>query len=153
MPLTKPEDFVPSVVLSPEHAPSRAYGTMLVALCKCGGCGRWMVEPLSTYNPFPSYYLASFSAQVKAAGWAVNSYATKSVGPVEVQICAACKAADVGNFTCALCGEARRSSEVQETFGVEDTEYLCKPCYGMVPAKAWDERCEALEKAHRHDGR
>jgi hypothetical protein len=151
-PLTRIEDFVPRVVLVTERSAPTAYGTMVVGLHRCGGCERWMVEPLSDYKPFPGYFLSSFVAQVKAAGWAINGYATKSVDGKDVPICKDCKEADVGDFVCALCGQARKSSQVQEAYGYGGNgDYLCKPCYESVPAKRWDDRCDELEKAHQYD--
>lgn len=149
MALQDAKDFVPALVL---ESGGRAYGTMLVGLQRCGGCNKWMVEPLSSHKPFPFHYQTSFEKQCAAAGWAINGYATKSVGDREVPICRACKAADVGSFKCALCEQERKSSQSEEVFGFGDgADHLCKPCYETTPAKAWNEKCDELEKSHQYD--
>lgn len=155
MAIKNPEEFIPTVqMVSEHHRPPMAYGTMLVSLEQCCGCSKWMVAPLYNFAKFPCFYLSSFEAQVKAAGWEINSYVTRAVGDNEYHICLTCQKADIGTFKCAMCDQERKSSEKHETFGMGEgtVEYACETCYSTLPAKEWDTRSEELEKAHRYDG-
>jgi len=65
-------------------------------------------------------------------------------------VCETCHKDGKLNVTCALCGQTRKSSELQETIG-DPPEYLCLPCYKTVPAQVWAMKVDELMDSHQYD--
>ncbi len=117
---------------------------MVVETEPCGVCRRPTLLGEGA-GVFPAWYKVSRDMQLLRAGWRDQSKATTADGKTLCTECAATHA----RFFCALCN-TERSGEPQESYG-DPAEHLCVPCYETVPAKAWREKGNELERAHRYD--
>lgn len=143
--MTEMEEYTPQII---KETDTRAYATMLVELVKCPLCGKWMIGTGDRiYGPFPKYFRISDKAQSKLAGWVQKGH--RDYG-IDKYICVECEQADKATFTCALCHQQKKSSEIEQSFG-DPAEHLCKDCYSSVPAKEWDKRVSELEEEHQYD--
>jgi len=111
--------------------------------CHC--CGKQMMAKDKS-NLFPFLFAESQEAQMKKQGVAFRSSSEKD----NKRICIECEAKGLASFVCALCGERKSSSNVQESFGYP-AEYLCKDCYSTVSAEIWENKIEELSESHRYD--
>jgi len=125
---------------------------VLIQVGRCASCNRLMIqfgrqerESLDNHM-FPFYYKANLPAQLARAN--IQFRGNSKIN--DAFICEICDAEGKASFTCALCGQIRKSNEQQESFG-DPPEILCKNCYATVPAKEWNEKVEKLRAAHRYD--
>ena len=127
----------------------RVFATMLVELSRCPCCKKPMISaPPKEWARRWTFY--DFDGQVKRAGWVWTSQTERGDGYGRRAICRDCETAGKGTFTCVLCKEERQTSAIHERYG-DPPEFLCVSCYETVPAKAWDEKTNELEEAHRWD--
>ena len=136
-PMSKPEDFTPTVL-----APG--YGIVMVATETCAACMRTMIRTGSGAD-FPAFWRAGRKAQMERAGWGERAYVTDAN---DKPLCKNC-APKAGAFRCALCKQDRHG-DAEESYG-DPAEHLCTPCYETVPAKVWFEKDRELQTAHRYD--
>jgi hypothetical protein len=108
---------------------------------KCPYCGKQMMDRSDLFSS-----LKDQEIQMKKLGVVFRSNATKD----NQYICVECKEKGVASFTCSLCGEQRSYEDMQQSFG-DPPEYLCKHCYNIVPAKAWDNKVDELLDIHKYD--
>lgn len=135
-------EYTPQIFKKQSHG--LAYGLMVVELRKCPICEKWM---LNRSNSFPNMDENREVLQLQRAGWVHKSSMENNNMDY---ICEECKTHARVKFTCAICGEERTSSEIQEQFGYP-AEYLCKECYSKVSAKEWDVKVEELDTKHHWD--
>ena len=112
---------------------------------KCYCCGKQMMVKDKS-NLFPFCFAENQEAQMKKQGVVFRSSSEKD----NERICVECEAKGMASFICAICGERRDSSSVQESFGAP-AEYLCKDCYSTVPAEKWEKKTKELSESHRWD--
>ncbi|WP_394849642.1 hypothetical protein LZC95_19595 [Pendulispora brunnea] len=130
------DDFVPQAV--GEHT---GYAIVTVALCvpRCAACRLPLVRE------------AAFGDQARRAGWpAARTHAHNADGRA---ICDRCAELGHARFDCALCGNERPFSDVQEAFGVGGLrpDYLCRTCFQSASAEKWLAKREELMDDHRDD--
>lgn len=138
--------FKPEIIEEHTHT---AYGTLLVTLEKCHVCEKWMIAMYCPPTHFGSSSLfgpIGFDYQIKEAGWVLRSGATRD----DYEICKECFNAGQEGFRCALCNQVKPMSKSQESFGYP-TEYLCKDCFEIIPAKVWAEKVKELIEKHKYD--
>jgi hypothetical protein len=143
----KIEDFKPEII---QDNKTHAYAIMMVELKVCPICGKYMLysDNSSYYRyAFPKYELINFDNQVKKAGWVITS----STEVKDVYVCQDCVKNGKVEFTCSLCGIKQPTSQIQETIGGYDKDYLCQTCYTTKTAKEWEEKTDDLHKEHRWD--
>lgn len=134
------EKYVPDIV---EDGLAR----FLVKASVCPECGRYMVmSPTRDWGTFPRYHKLTFSAQVKAAGFCVQS-GVQSNGEY---ICKDCMQAGRAWFCCDLCKQKMSTDKIEMQFG-NPPVYLCSECYATIPAKKWDDAVSKLSDAHKYE--
>ena len=117
---------------------------------ECPICKKIMVKKLQKhyfeYSFFPTWLDMNQDAQMKRAGLV---YAGRTKVDDD-DICEECEEAGKADFKCELCGERKSTDKIQESFG-DPADFLCKDCYEITTAKAWDEKCDQLEEEHKYD--
>ena len=139
--MTDIHKHIPEIV---QDISGNKYAKVLIELHKCPSCKALAVN---LDEPFPLYYELHLRAQVQRAGIGILSHVSIDHGDY---ICKKCEAEDKALFKCVLCEQDRKSSEIEDSFGLPP-EHLCKSCYASVPAKKWDETVERLRREHRYD--
>lgn len=134
-----------------DYTPDRFEGDyfrFLVDTKPCASCKRPTIPIPVSYTaarPFPAYHRVDLKRQAERAGvLAVGTYVNEN------PVCVECVKAGVLLFGCAICGEKKNMSHIEESFGYP-AEHLCKQCYQTVPAAKWDAKRKELEEAHRWD--
>lgn len=112
---------------------------------KCPCCRKEMMDK-DKGKLFPFYFAESQESQMKKADIVFRSHSEKD----NERICIECESKGLASFICALCGERRNSSDVQESFG-DPSEKLCKSCFSTVSAEMWEKKVRELEESHRYD--
>lgn len=136
-------DYIPDI---PFKQGRFGYARVLIEVCKCPGCSKWMVKkPRTGPEPFPPYFRLQLPVQLERAG---ILFISQSTDENDNPICTECEAAGKGGFRCALCKQVKTKAE--ETFGYP-AESLCTDCYETTPAKVWDEKCDQLRNDHQWD--
>ena len=127
---------------------SKIYMDFALEIKTCPICGNPMMPILNEWHGhFPAWNMLDQKTQMKRAG--IHSVGAWSISK-DGYICDVCAQQGLDNFTCNLCGEKRTMDLIQYQEG-DPPDFLCKICYGSVPAKVWVDKLAQLDERHRYD--